>query len=79
MRGSQRYGPLHAGGVQILNGLGLAIAKAIVEQHKGKIYARSEMKEQTTFFVQLPIDRKKGRDRDLGRFVFFQVPSLAST
>ncbi|MFD2168693.1 sensor histidine kinase [Tumebacillus lipolyticus] len=43
-------------------GLGLAIAKAIVEQHKGKIYAKSEVKEHTTFFVQLPLDRKKVLD-----------------
>ncbi len=34
-------------------GLGLAIAKAIVEQHKGKIYARSVPNEVTTFYVQL--------------------------
>lgn len=33
-------------------GLGLAIAKSIVDQHKGKIYARSSQ-EETTFFVQL--------------------------
>lgn len=33
-------------------GLGLAIAKAIVEQHKGKIYARSVLNEATTFYVQ---------------------------
>lgn len=36
-------------------GLGLAIAKSIIEQHKGKIYARSIPKESTTFYVKLPI------------------------
>jgi two-component system sensor histidine kinase CiaH len=35
-------------------GLGLAIAKAIVEQHKGKIWAKSVPNESTTFFVELP-------------------------
>ncbi|GGA29629.1 sensor histidine kinase [Paenibacillus physcomitrellae] len=34
-------------------GLGLAIAKSIVEQHRGKIYARSTPNETTTFYVQL--------------------------
>lgn len=35
-------------------GLGLAIAKSIVEQHKGRIYAKSTVGESTTFYVQLP-------------------------
>ncbi|KRE97711.1 histidine kinase [Paenibacillus sp. Soil766] len=35
-------------------GLGLAIAKSIVEQHKGKIYAKSVQHEATSFYVQLP-------------------------
>lgn len=39
-------------------GLGLAIAKAIVEQHKGKIHAKSVVKEHTTFVVQIPLERK---------------------
>ncbi|MFC5468988.1 sensor histidine kinase [Cohnella suwonensis] len=36
-------------------GLGLAIAKSIVEQHRGRIYAKSAPKETTAFFVQLPV------------------------
>ena len=32
-------------------GLGLAIAKSIIEQHKGKIYAKSTLNETTTFYV----------------------------
>lgn len=36
-------------------GLGLAIAQAVVEAHKGKIWAESE-NGQNTFFVQLPIN-----------------------
>ncbi|MDN4068310.1 HAMP domain-containing sensor histidine kinase [Paenibacillus vini] len=34
-------------------GLGLAIAKSIVEQHKGKIYVKSVPGETTSFYVQL--------------------------
>lgn len=36
-------------------GLGLAIAKAIVEQHKGKISAKSVRNEWTTFYVHVPL------------------------
>jgi signal transduction histidine kinase len=35
-------------------GLGLAIAKAITEQHGGKIFVRSVLNESTTFTVELP-------------------------
>jgi len=35
-------------------GLGLAIAKAIVERHRGKIYARSEPGLETVFYVHFP-------------------------
>lgn len=34
-------------------GLGLAIAKSIIDQHKGKIYAKSEVGNSTTFYVHL--------------------------
>lgn len=40
-------------------GLGLAIAKAIVDQHKGKIYAKSVLKEKTTFYIELPLVSKQ--------------------
>lgn len=36
-------------------GLGLAIAKAIVEQHKGRISAKSSLNDKTTFYVHLPV------------------------
>lgn len=36
-------------------GLGLAIAKSIVEQHKGRIGAKSMPRQETTFSVQLPL------------------------
>ncbi|MBV7272408.1 HAMP domain-containing histidine kinase [Clostridium sp. PL3] len=36
-------------------GLGLAIAKSIVEQHKGRIYAKSIINTITTFTVELPL------------------------
>jgi len=35
------------------HGLGLAIAKSIVEQHKGEIYAKSVVGEGATFYVRL--------------------------
>lgn len=35
-------------------GLGLSIAKSIVNQHKGKIYATSELHKSTSFIVELP-------------------------
>ncbi|CAI6063196.1 sensor histidine kinase [Cohnella sp. JJ-181] len=40
-------------------GLGLAIAKSIVEQHRGRISARSVPGERTTFTVTLPLEGKK--------------------
>jgi signal transduction histidine kinase len=36
-------------------GLGLSIAKTIIEQHKGKISVRSVANEYTTFHVELPL------------------------
>lgn len=37
-------------------GLGLAIAKSIIDQHKGRIYAKSSLGESTTFYVHLPLE-----------------------
>jgi two-component system, OmpR family, sensor histidine kinase CiaH len=39
-------------------GLGLAIAKAIIDQHKGKIYAKSIIDQNTTIFIELPLFTK---------------------
>jgi PAS domain S-box-containing protein len=49
------------------NGLGLFVAKNIVEYHEGKIWFESEVDKGTTFYVELPIDPlvrigKKGED-----------------
>ncbi|MEJ5200105.1 MAG: ATP-binding protein, partial [Anaerolineae bacterium] len=38
------------------SGLGLAIARRIVEGHKGRLWAESEVGKGTTFYVALPIE-----------------------
>lgn len=40
-------------------GLGLSIAKSIVKQHKGKIYAQSKENQYTSFFVEFPQQQVK--------------------
>ena len=39
-------------------GLGLAISKGIVEQHRGNIWAKSEIKKGSTFYFTLPLTVK---------------------
>jgi signal transduction histidine kinase len=39
-------------------GIGLAICKKILEQHKGFIYAKSKIGEGSTFTISLPMDSK---------------------
>jgi two-component system sensor histidine kinase VicK len=36
-------------------GLGLAICKEIIEKHKGRIWAESDLREGTSFYFILPI------------------------
>ncbi|MCR9253203.1 MAG: HAMP domain-containing histidine kinase [bacterium] len=38
-------------------GLGLAIAKSIIEDHKGKLYFKSVVHHGTTFYIELPIQQ----------------------
>lgn len=40
-------------------GIGLALCKKIVEQHKGYISARSKLNEGSTFIVSLPLQRQE--------------------
>lgn len=40
------------------HGLGLAYVKKIVENHGGKVYAKSEKGKGSSFFVELPINNK---------------------
>lgn len=44
-------------------GLGLSIAKKIVETHKGKITAKSKLGQGTTFKIQLPIKQSANKFR----------------
>jgi two-component system sensor histidine kinase VicK len=37
------------------SGLGLAICKNLVEEHGGRIWAKSEIGKGTTFYIELPI------------------------
>jgi len=38
--------------------LGLAYVKKIVDNHGGKVYAKSDIGKGSSFFVELPIDNK---------------------
>jgi len=45
-------------------GLGLAISKAIIEQHRGKICVKSEYTKGSTFYFILPIEERRTKERD---------------
>jgi signal transduction histidine kinase len=45
-------------------GLGLAIAKEIVELHSGQIWVQSEAEKGSAFFVRLPIDARANRKNE---------------
>lgn len=47
-------------------GLGLCIAKAIVENHKGRLAVTSELKKGTSVKIILPISRKIGDNNEKG-------------
>jgi signal transduction histidine kinase len=39
------------------SGLGLSISNQIIEEHGGRIFVKSKIKQGTSFFVNLPLDR----------------------
>jgi signal transduction histidine kinase len=39
------------------SGLGLSISNQIIEEHGGRILVKSKIKEGTSFFVNLPLDK----------------------
>jgi len=41
------------------SGLGLAISRRIIEKHNGKIWAESDSGKGTTFYFELPVQKKK--------------------
>jgi signal transduction histidine kinase len=45
---------------QLRTGLGLAVAKSIVEQHGGEIAVESKKGEGTEFLVTLPVGQAEG-------------------
>jgi two-component system sensor histidine kinase ChiS len=45
-------------------GLGLAISKAIIEQHRGNICVKSEYAKGSTFYFILPIKERRTKERD---------------
>ncbi len=45
-------------------GLGLAISKAIIEQHRGKICVKSEYTKGSTFYFILPVKERRTKERD---------------
>jgi signal transduction histidine kinase len=54
----ERYAQWHANGVEAGSaGLGLTIAKEIVEAHGGRIFVNSIVGEGTRFTVELPLRR----------------------
>ena len=50
-------GAAHVAGI----GLGLPIARAIVEDHGGRIWAESQLHRGSTFYFALPLDEHESR------------------
>ncbi len=58
----QIFEPFHSTKGQAGTGLGLAVARKIVQEHNGRIHVRSQLQEGTTFIIRLPTSHGEALD-----------------
>jgi signal transduction histidine kinase len=61
LRFERAVSPRHYGGL----GLGLYIAKQLVDAHRGSLWVESELGQGSTFWIELPMHTAKGRAPEL--------------